>query len=155
MSCLEEVYIRNIKETLDLLFEVSKWGNMSSKHQVFRNIIDALYTIRPEDLTNLAMLDYLAMVNKKTGSQLEQITDFNLRSLLFCELNRRVWTKLCHGVSQFGGSMFKGSMANLPGCHLKDPACYDCLNTGCKGYLVELETEALCEGIKRQGLFEI
>ena len=135
ISCLEEVYRRNINETLDLLLNVSKWKNMSSEHEVFRNLTVTLTTIKPGDLDNLPMQMYLAMVNNKTGEQLEQLEDLNLRSLLFCQLHRQVWTKLC---------------GPFP-CLLKENDCNDCLSSGCRGYLVEVKFNQpiQCEGLKR------
>ena len=136
ISYLEEVYSRNIKETLDLLSNVSHWKNVSSEHEIFRNLTLVLNTIKPDDLVNLPMQMYLAMVNNKTGEQLEQIGDLNLRSLLFCQLHRQVWTKHC---------------GHFP-CFLKEIDCNDCLRSGCRGYLVEVKVKPSpfqCEGVKR------
>ena len=68
---------------------------MSGDFGIFRNLTVVLGAIKPEDLVDLPMTLYLAMVNNITGEQLEQIEDFNLRALLFCQLHRKVWTTHC------------------------------------------------------------
>ena len=126
---LDEVYRRNIKETVELLSNVSKWKNMTEEHHVFTNLTVVLDAIKPEDLEDLHMNVYLAMINNITGELLGQLADFNLRSLLFCQLHRRVWTKHC---------------GPRP-CSLKEVDCTDCLLVGCTGYLVALNaTDGQC-----------
>ena len=120
---LEEVYKRNIAETISLLKNVSHWQNDTTPRKIFRKVRVALEKIDLDDLEDKPMYIYLAMVNNVTGKLLEKIEDLNLRSLLFCRLNRRLWTKSC------------GPWA----CSLKEPDCDDCLKDGCRGYLVAVK----------------
>ena len=99
---------------------------MSEEHRVFSNLTVVLTAVKPEDLVNLPMNVYLAMINNITGELLDQLEDFNLRSLLFCQLHRRVWTKHC---------------GPRP-CSLREVDCNDCLLVGCTGYLHPVNTTA-------------